>query len=512
MAASDGVRLATRVLRPADASVRRGTVLIRSERAPLGRRQATPVERFARWLAEDGRTVVLQSCRGRGDSEGEFRPFADEAADGADALRWIAEQSWFDGELVLVGVGYSAFAAWAALSDASAPVAGIATGFGARDPYAWLHRGGVLQLEAALALAARLDGRAGYDPSELDLARAGRHRPLRECDRVALRELSAFRDWLAHPERDAWWHARTSALPESPPRALFFAGWYEAAFPAAYADFEALCARSAELRGNAPELVLGPWGAAPLPRTERARGTRDVAVIARALLRFTAHAVGARATRDMPARVFVRGAGWREGASWPPAAAREHTLYLGGDGCANSAAGDGRLAEEPGEDRADTFLVDPADPVPSLGGAAVAGVAGAADQQSVEERGDVLCFTSDPLPAALEIAGRVRLALHAAASAHTGDTIAKLVAVEPGGAARWLAEGIARALPGADALEIELGAAGARLRSGTRLRVEVAGSSLPRYARSDPGDRSPRVRTVYHGRSRASALYFRALS
>src|SRR5262249_52267525 len=158
-----------------------------------------------------------QSCRGRGDSEGEFRPFADEIADGGDALRWVASQPWFDGELVLLGAGYSAFAAWAALSTATAPVAAIAAVVGARDPYAWLYRGGVLQLEAALALAARLDGRAGHDPLALDLARAARHRPLGECDRVALRELAPYREWIAHPERDAWWRERTPALPESPP-------------------------------------------------------------------------------------------------------------------------------------------------------------------------------------------------------------------------------------------------------------------------------------------------------
>jgi hypothetical protein len=46
--------------------------------------------------------------------------------------------------------------------------------FGARDPYAWLHPGGALQLEAALALAARLDGRTGHDPGALDFERAPR--------------------------------------------------------------------------------------------------------------------------------------------------------------------------------------------------------------------------------------------------------------------------------------------------------------------------------------------------
>jgi uncharacterized protein len=512
MAAPDGARLATTVLRPADPGARRGTVLIRSER-PLAsaaqRAAASPVERIARWLAEDGRTVAIQSCRGRDASEGEFRPFADEVADGVAALRWVVEQPWFDGELVLFGLGYSAFAAWAALSAASAPVAGLAVGFGARDPYAWLHPAGVLQLEAALALAARLDGRTGHDPEALDLARAARHHPLAECDRVALRELSAYRDWLAHPERDAWWRERTPALPESVSRALFVCGWYECAFPAAFADFETLSAR-ADHGAAPPDLLLGPWATAPLPRRERARGTRDLPAIARAVLRFAASAVGAHARREAPVRVFVHGVGWREALRWPPAALHEHTLFLCGEGRANSAAGDGRLAAEPGDDRADTFVADPADPVPSQGGAAIGDVAGPVDQSAVEERGDVLCFTSDPLAAPLEIAGRVSLTLHAAPPAHAEDTCAKLVAVERDGAACWLAEGVARAKPGASALEVDLGAAATRLAPGTRLRVEVAGSSLPRFARCESA--APRVRTVYHGRERRSALRFSALS
>ena len=504
MTAADGVRLAARVLRPADASARRGAVLIRTERA------RNPLERLARWLAEDGRTVVIQSCRGRDASEGEFRPFIDEVADGGDALRWIGEQPWFDGELVLLGLGYSAFTAWAALAAAKTPVAALVAGFGARDPYAWLHPGGALQLEAALALAARLDGRTGHEPQALDFTRAARHRPLVECDRVALRELPAFRDWLAHPERDAWWRERTPALPDPLPRALFVNGWYECALPAAYADYELACARSAERASAAPELLLGPWGAAPVAREVRARGSRDITELARKIVRFVAHAVGARPLRDLPARVFVRGAGWRETLRWPPAAARERTLFLASDGFANSSAGDGRLVEQAREERADTFVADPADPVPSLGGASVGSFAGALDQSEVEQRGDVLCFTSDPLSAPLEIAGRVAVLLHAPAHPHE-DTCAKLVSVEPDGSARWLAEGIARAGSDASAIAIELGAAAVRLAAGARLRVEVAGSSLPRFARPEPGDRAPRVRTVYHGGTRPSALRFSAL-
>ena len=239
---------------------------------------------------------------------------------------------------------------------------------------------------------------------------------------------------------------------------------------------------------------------------------RDVAELARKVSRFVAHAVGARPLRDLPARVFVRGGGWREARAL---AARRRRASARSSSRATDPRtprrGDGRLAAQVGEERADTFVADPADPVPSLGGASVGGFAGALDQRPVEQRGDVLCFTSDPLPDPLEIAGRVQLVLHAPARPRE-DTCAKLVAVAPDGTARWLAEGIARAGSDSAAFAIDLGAAAVRLAAGARLRVEVAGSSLPRFARPEPSAPAPRLRTVYHGEARPSALRLHVLS
>jgi len=509
MAASDGTRLATRVLRPADAPIRRGTVLIRSER-PLDR--AEGLARLARWLAEDGRTVLLQSCRGRGRSEGEFRPFLDEIADGGDALRWATSAPGSDPAVVLVGTGYAAFTAWAAAAGDGARVAGIAAGFGARDPYAWLYPDGVFQLEVALALAARLDGREGFEPDRLDLARAGRHRPLAECDRVAVRELAAFRDWLAHPERDDWWEMRTPALPDAAPPALFVGGFYEGSLRAAQADYRILARRAAESGTSPPSLVLGPWGTAPLARRRRDRHARPLAEIARAVLGFAARIAGAPGGRERPARVYVRGLGWREDSTWPSPSAGPCTLHLRGDGPANSERGAGRLAAAPpGDEPADRLTADPADPVPSLGGVVVGGEAGPVDPTPVSRRADVLCFTGDPLPAPLELAGGASLRLHVGETIEGDLTCAKLVALAPDGAAEWLCEGAVReATRDGAALHVDLGPAAVRLPAGTRLRVEVAGSSRPRFAGPEGGP--PRRRVVYHDAQRPSALQFDALS
>jgi hypothetical protein len=472
-------------------------VLIRSERPLGGERAATPVERIARWLAEDGRTVVIQSCRGRGDSEGEFRPFADEVADGGDALRWIADQPWFDGELVLLGVGYSAFAAWAALSAASAPAGrGSSWGFGARDPYNWLHRDGVLQLEAALALAARLDGRTGYDPGALDLARAARHRPLGECDRVALRELTAYREWIAHPERDAWWPQRP-ALPDRAARAVR-ERLVRVLVPGRFISSSPRAARSA---GRAPEPCSGPGVRRAAARG--ARAARDIAVIVHAL-------------RSSPP--------WRQPRATPPrsrscaAPGREAALGRPQRANARSTRGEGKNspAGGPPRGRAGRGSRGHVRRGSRRSGAVARrrGRGGRRRRRGSARRGGprrrALLHER-----ALHRGARARgpRAAHAArrrvAARRGHDRQARRG--EPDGAARWLAEGIARAQPGADALEVELGAAGARLAAGTRLRIEVAGSSLPRFARPETGDRAPRVRTVFHGRARASALHFQSV-
>lgn len=55
-----------------------------------------------------GFAVVLQHCRGRGTSDGEFRPWLDEGADGHDTIAWITSRPWSNGEVVMSGMSYLA--------------------------------------------------------------------------------------------------------------------------------------------------------------------------------------------------------------------------------------------------------------------------------------------------------------------------------------------------------------------------------------------------------------------
>ena len=165
---------------------------------------------------------------------------------------------------------------------------------------------------------------------------------------------------------------------------------------------------------------------------------------------------------------------------------------------ANALSGDGALdTTPPGPEPADTYVYDPDDPVPSLGGNNLTIDMGVQDQRPVEGRSDVLVYTSNPLDEALEITGPVTVSLWASSSAVDTDFTAKLVDVHPDGYARNLLDGIIRARyreseespklmePGTPyPFTIDLWATSNVFLPGHRIRLEISSSNFPRFDRN----------------------------
>ncbi|MFN8450532.1 MAG: CocE/NonD family hydrolase C-terminal non-catalytic domain-containing protein [Anaerolineae bacterium] len=71
-------------------------------------------------------------------------------------------------------------------------------------------------------------------------------------------------------------------------------------------------------------------------------------------------------------------------------------------------------------DRRDTYVYDPADPTPAVGGTQFGLLGGPRDNRDLEARPDVLVYTSDVLHEDLEVIGAVKLELYVRSScAHT---------------------------------------------------------------------------------------------
>ena len=192
---------------------------------------------------------------------------------------------------------------------------------------------------------------------------------------------------------------------------------------------------------------------------------------------------------------------WIEADAFPLPDAVETSYYLRSGGRANTAGGDGALsADEPGG-RADAYTYDPADPVPTVGGNMCCRndlvASGAFDQREVEQRDDVLVYTSAPLDDDVTVIGPVQVELWAASSAPDTDFTAKLVDVHLDGYAHNVSEGIIRAryrnaddraswiTPGAvHDYVIDLGYTATVFRRGHRIRLEISSSNFPHFDRN----------------------------
>ncbi len=176
----------------------------------------------------------------------------------------------------------------------------------------------------------------------------------------------------------------------------------------------------------------------------------------------------------------------------------------------------------------DRFVYDGANPVPTVGGNNIVGAsAGPEDQTQVEERADVLVYSTPALDHAVEVTGPVKLVLWAASTALDTDFTGKLVDVHPDGKAYNLCEGILRVRyrkglnkpallkPGQpQRLEIDLWVTSNLFQCGHRIRLEVSSSNFPRFDRN-PNSGKPfgtdtemlrATQTVLHDRKHPSHL------
>jgi predicted acyl esterase len=167
---------------------------------------------------------------------------------------------------------------------------------------------------------------------------------------------------------------------------------------------------------------------------------------------------------------------------WQDARQAPQRWYLGPDGTLGP--------HEPASGNDVSFRYDPAHPTPSVGGATLSLTPGVRDNRRVEQRPDVLVFSSEPLDEPVEVIGDVTAELHVTRDNPNADLFVRLCDVDVRGRSRNVCDGIVR-LTGADPLtgtaRVSLIGAAHRFGRGHRLRLQVAGGAHPRFARN-PGN------------------------
>ncbi|MFA5203570.1 MAG: CocE/NonD family hydrolase, partial [Lentisphaeria bacterium] len=346
----------------------------------------------------------------------------------------------------------------------------------------------------------------GFTP---DWEAAALHLPLNDIDRFSgIGTLSHWQDWLKHPDYDEYWERNnlaTWAGKISCP-AFIYSGWFDIYTQGALDSFTMLRQRGGSKRArNFTRCVIGPWSHGE-PVGELPRGN-DFAQWSHAVepkdrfLKNLLSTPGHDPLPDMPPLTYFMFGNneWRGSECWPPIGTTAQDLYLHGDGIANTLYGDGCLswAKPRSGEPVDHFVYDPHNPVPTTGGHGICVVNGSHDQTEVEKRADVLVYTSATLEDDLEVAGQVKVVLYAASTARDTDFTAKLVDVFPDGRAFNLADGIIRAryrksmrqqvllVPGeVNEYSIDLWSIANCFKKGHRIRLEIASSNFPWFARN----------------------------
>jgi putative CocE/NonD family hydrolase len=194
---------------------------------------------------------------------------------------------------------------------------------------------------------------------------------------------------------------------------------------------------------------------------------------------------------EMPkVQLYVMGQGWITGDQWPLKDTRFTKYYLDGDPIPPSHETGVLSISSPNRNGKDSYVYDPAMPVPSRGGGHWWGVA--LDQRPVEIRKDVLVYSTPPLEQPVTIAGPIEVVLYISSSAKDTDFMVKLVDVYPDGKAINLCEdafrvryreGFDRKLlmePG-EVYKITLPnmVTAIRFPAGHRIRLQVSSSNFP---------------------------------
>jgi len=532
----DGVVLVADVYRPA-ADGRFPTLL---QRTPYDRRNEAAT---AHALAAAGYAVVVQDVRGRFGSEGEFDPFRHEAADGYDSVEWAAALPFSDGRMGMFGSSYVGATQMLAAMARPPHLVAIAPTLTASEYYeGWTYQGGALMRWfasswASLLAVDTLDRRAtaSLKPHEWVRAAPVDAYPVLELPRAA--DLAPYyRDWLLHETDDDYWRAVkvSDHYAEMSVKGLHTGGWHDIFVNGSIRNYLGLrdSAATEEAR-RGQRLVLGPWAHAP---TTPEGKIGDVVFGAqavgedpeRAWFDYALKGVANEYARRPPVRIFVMGENaWRDENEFPPARAVPMRYFLHGGG---SRSGGLLRAERPRRVSPSRYVYDPGDPAPTLGGRLCCGdflPRGPQDQRPLEARPDVLVFTTPPLEHDVEVTGFVSLDLFAESSAVDTDFTAILADVDPGGYARFLADGIVRAryrsstrraeplVPGqVYEYTVDLSATSNLFRVGHRIRLYVSSSNFPRF---DPNRNTgePLLGTlravaarqsVYHDPDRPSAL------
>lgn len=495
----DGVKLATGIYLP-EGNGRWPVVLIRT---PYGK--STQATSNALWTAR-GFVLVVQDCRGKFKSEGEYRPFVDDGIDGYDTVEWIAKQAWSNGKVGMFGA--SAMGITANLAAMMEPPHLVAN-------FVMVARSSIYSQSAFMGGAYRKELNDRWLKSQ-------------NAEAVITETLkhNVYDGFYDSNEMSKHWHQIRIPV-------YNWGGWYDIFNQGNIENFVGLQQTGGALAAGNQKLIMGPWGHGQIDEVkypENAGGVFGKSSVETAMRWFDYWLQGKDdgIMDEPPVRYYVMGDvtdpkapgnEWRTAWAWP-VPARTTSYFLTAGGALNEKL--------PGEQEStDGYTYDPKNPVPTVGGGNLFTKKGPMDQRAIGDRKDLLKFQTPVLAAPVEVTGRVTVEVWAESDAPDTDYMAKLVDVYPDGSERLVLDSAIRARfrDGLDhevfmkkgevyRFSIDMWSTSIIFNKGHRIAVHITSSNDPRF---DPNpntgkplraDNETRVakNTIHHDRAHPSRV------
>ncbi len=533
----DGVKLATDIYRP-KADGRFPVILVRT---PYKKEMD---ELQARFYARRGYVFAVQDCRGRFSSPGTWEPFIHEAADGYDAVEWLASQPWSTGKVGMIGASYLGWVQWWAARDRPPHLTTIIPNVSPPDPYFNIpYEYGAFFMFGAIWWADILESKATGDISgeafrEVNEKKYGqllRGLPVIDLDKKVLGKKNPYwRTWIAHPDNDDYWQPADflDRLGGVDIPVFHQSGWFDGDGIGSKLNYLKMVADG----HHEQKLVLGPWGHTDTAMRrigDRDFGENAIVDLQRDYLRWLDHWLKGTDNgidKEPLVSIFVMGSNrWLHGDVYPLPETQMTRYYLVSGGHANTSRGDGRLSTDlpPADAPPDRYTYDPGDPTPYPGFYVSpedrAGSktdrnkdrdkdrkkeeATSVEQKHQEEqayygqvdstRSDILVYDTPVLTQPLTFAGPLSAVLYASSSAKDTDWFMRVSEIDSTGVVFQLTEGKIRAryrksfsqpellTPGSiEEYRLDLWQTGITIEPGQKLRIEVASASFPLFSRN----------------------------
>ncbi|GAB4074520.1 CocE/NonD family hydrolase [Barrientosiimonas marina] len=498
---SDGIVLRSDVYRPDDDGVYPVLML----RLPYDKETPRYYDEYLEVprMVEAGYAVILQDVRGRFASDGTFSPFTDEGKDGCEAVEWAARLPYADGNVGLFGMSYHGYTQLAAAAEKPPSLKAIAPVMTMADPWADLY---------AEDNAAHATGK--FETWVLGSIVEDQLRRKGILDEQKLRYYHENLATFLHQAPAEAWGPMQDLDPDSfffdvmkgnfPAKvmeraniqdklhsidipALFMGGWFDALLKPTLEAYRAY---------HGPSMLwIGPWtheemtgraGEVLFQNAEKHIGVDRIQDPTQLhIIWFDYWLKGKPMPVQEPVHLYAMGdAEWKAFSQEPDAS--KQAFFLQSDG--NAATGDsGKLAGQLTETETKTAMVlDPAHPVPTFGGnALIAGSdSGMFDISGVQNRSDVLVYTSDPAEESLLLMGTVKALVWGTSPSALFDIVIRLSDVDEEGRAWNITETFHREKVEPDQivrLELDVGTTLYRLEAGHRLRIDLAASNAPHY-------------------------------